>query len=84
MLFNDVQGGIFCKQEMPANKGDDVTILLRNTANLSGESFFGSLNVGVFDDSGALVTMGMRSVSRTITVNCWNFKAADYIPSTFQ
>lgn len=83
VLFNDVQGGIFCKQEMPA-KGDDVTILLRNTANLSGESFFGSLNVGVFDDSGALVTMGMRSVSRTITVNCWNFKAADYIPSTFQ
>lgn len=58
VLFNDVQGGIFCKQEMPANKGDDVTILLRNTANLSGESFFGSLNVGVFDDSGALVTMG--------------------------
>lgn len=56
--FNDVQGGIFCEQEMPANKGDDVTILLRNTANLSGESFFGSLNVGVFDDSGALVTMG--------------------------
>lgn len=58
VLFNDVQGGIFCKQEMPANKGDDVTILLRNTANLSGESFFGSLNVGVFDNSGALVTMG--------------------------
>lgn len=58
VLFNDVQGGIFCKQEMPANKGDDVTILLRNTANLSGESFFGSLNAGVFDDSGALVTMG--------------------------
>lgn len=58
VLFNDVQGGIFCKQEMPANKGDDVTILLRNTANLSGESFFGSLNVGVFNDSGALVTMG--------------------------
>lgn len=58
VLFNDVQGGIFCKQEMPANKGDVVTILLRNTANLSGESFFGSLNVGVFDDSGALVTMG--------------------------
>lgn len=58
VLFNDVQGGIFCKQEMPTNKGDDVTILLRNTANLSGESFFGSLNVGVFDDSGALVTMG--------------------------
>lgn len=58
VLFNDVQGGIFCEQEMPANKGDDVTILLRNTANLSGESFFGSLNVGVFDDSGALVTMG--------------------------
>jgi len=56
--YNDVQGGIFCEQEMPANKGDDVTILLRNTANLSGESFFGSLNVGVFDDSGALVTMG--------------------------
>lgn len=58
VLFNDVQGGIFCEQEMPANKGDDVTILLHNTANLSGESFFGSLNVGVFDDSGALVTMG--------------------------
>lgn len=58
VLFNDVQGGIFCEQKMPANKGDDVTILLRNTANLSGESFFGSLNVGVFDDSGALVTMG--------------------------
>lgn len=58
VLFNDVQGGIFCEQEMPANKGDDVTILLRNTANLSGESFFGSLNVGVFDDSGVLVTMG--------------------------
>lgn len=58
VLFNDVQGGIFCEQEMPANKGDDVTILLRNTANLSGESFFGSLNVGVFDNSGALVTMG--------------------------
>lgn len=58
VLFNDVQGGIFCEQEMPANKGDAVTILLRNTANLSGESFFGSLNVGVFDDSGALVTMG--------------------------
>lgn len=58
VLFNDVQGGIFCEQEMPANKGDVVTILLRNTANLSGESFFGSLNVGVFDDSGALVTMG--------------------------
>ena len=58
VLFNDVQGGIFCEQEMPANKGDDVTILLRNTANLSGESFFGSLNVGVFNDSGALVTMG--------------------------
>lgn len=58
VLFNDVQGGIFCEQEMPANKGDDVTILLRNTANLSGESFFGSLNVGVFDDSGALVTTG--------------------------
>lgn len=58
VLFNNVQGGIFCEQEMPANKGDDVTILLRNTANLSGESFFGSLNVGVFDDSGALVTMG--------------------------
>lgn len=58
VLFNDVQGGIFCKQEMPANKGDVVTILLRNTANLSGESFFGSLNVGVFDNSGALVTMG--------------------------
>lgn len=56
--YNDVKGGIFCEQEMPANKGDDVTILLRNTANLSGESFFGSLNVGVFDDSGALVTMG--------------------------
>ncbi len=51
VLFNDVQGGIFCEQEMPANKGDVVTILLRNTANLSGESFFGSLNVGVFDDS---------------------------------
>lgn len=45
VLFNDVQGGIFCEQEMPANKGDVVTILLRNTANLSGESFFGSLNV---------------------------------------
>lgn len=58
VLYNDVQGGIFCEQEMPANKGDDVTILLRNTANLSGESFFGSLNVGVFNDSGALVTMG--------------------------
>lgn len=58
VLFNDVQGGIFCELEMPANKGDVVTILLRNTANLSGESFFGSLNVGVFDDSGALVTMG--------------------------
>lgn len=58
VLFNDVQGGIFCEQEMPANKGDVVTILLRNTANLSGESFFGSLNVGAFDDSGALVTMG--------------------------
>lgn len=58
VLFNDVQGGIFCEQEMPANKGDVVTILLRNTANLSGESFFGSLNVGVFDDSGALVSMG--------------------------
>ncbi len=58
VLFNDVQGGIFCEQEMPANKGDDVTILLRNTANLSRESFFGNLNVGVFDDSGALVTMG--------------------------
>lgn len=58
VLFNDVQGGIFCEQEMPANKGDVVTILLRNTANLSGESFFGSFNVGVFDDSGALVTMG--------------------------
>lgn len=58
VLFNDVQGGIFCEQEMPANKGDVVTILLRNTANLSGESFFGSLNVGVFDDSGALVNMG--------------------------
>lgn len=58
VLFNDVQGGIFCEQEMPANKGDVVTILLRNTANLSGESFFGSLNVGVFDNSGALVTMG--------------------------
>lgn len=58
VLFNDVQGGIFCEQEMPANKGDDVTILLRNTANLSGESFFGSLNVSVFDNSGALVTMG--------------------------
>lgn len=58
VLFNDVQGGIFCEQEMPANKGDVVTILLRNTANLSGESFFGSLNVSVFDDSGALVTMG--------------------------
>ena len=56
--YNDVKGGIFCEQEMPANRGDDVTILLRNTANLSGESFFGSLNVGVFDDSGALVTMG--------------------------
>lgn len=56
--YNDVKGGIFCEQEMPANKGDDVTILLRNTANLSGESFFGSLNVGVFDDSGALVTIG--------------------------
>ena len=56
--YNDVKGGIFCEQEMPANKGDDVTILLRNTANLSGESFFGSLNVGVFDNSGALVTMG--------------------------
>lgn len=56
--YNDVKGGIFCEQEMPANKGNDVTILLRNTANLSGESFFGSLNVGVFDDSGALVTMG--------------------------
>lgn len=58
VLFNDVKGGIFCEQEMPANKGDVVTILLRNTANLSGESFFGSLNVSVFDDSGALVTMG--------------------------
>lgn len=58
VLYNDVKGGIFCEQEMPANKGDVVTILLRNTANLSGESFFGSLNVGVFDDSGALVTMG--------------------------
>lgn len=58
VLFNDVQGGIFCEQEMPANKGDVVTILQRNTANLSGESFFGSLNVGVFDDSGALVSMG--------------------------
>lgn len=56
--YNDVKGGIFGEQEMPANRGDDVTILLRNTANLSGESFFGSLNVGVFDDSGALVTMG--------------------------
>lgn len=56
--YNDVKGGIFCEQEMPANKGDVVTILLRNTANLSGESFFGSFNVGVFDDSGALVTMG--------------------------
>lgn len=56
--YDDVKGGIFCEQEMPANKGDVVTILLRNTANLSGESFFGSLNVGVFDDSGALVTMG--------------------------
>lgn len=56
--YNDVKGGIFCEQEMPANRGDDVTILLRNTANLSGESFFGSLNVSVFDDSGALVTMG--------------------------
>lgn len=56
--YDDVKGGIFCEQEMPANKGDDVTIMLRNTANLSGESFFGSLNVGVFDDSGALVTMG--------------------------
>lgn len=56
--YDDVKGGIFCEQEMPANKGDDVTILLRNTANLSGESFFGSLNVGAFDDSGALVTMG--------------------------
>uniref|UniRef100_UPI003FEFA498 thiol protease/hemagglutinin PrtT n=1 Tax=Candidatus Limisoma sp. TaxID=3076476 RepID=UPI003FEFA498 len=56
--YDDVKGGIFCEQEMPANRGDDVTILLRNTANLSGESFFGSLNVGVFDDSGALVTMG--------------------------
>lgn len=60
VLFNDVQGGIFCEQEMPANKGDVVTILLRNTANLSGESFFGSLNVGVFDNSGALVTMGNK------------------------
>lgn len=58
VLYNDVKGGIFYEQEMPANKGDVVTILLRNTANLSGESFFGSLNVGVFDDSGALVTMG--------------------------
>lgn len=58
VLFNDVKGGIFCEQEMPANKGDVVTILLRNTANLSGESFFGSFNVGVFDDSDALVTMG--------------------------
>lgn len=58
VLYNDVKGGIFCEQEMPANKGDVVTILLRNTANLSGESFFGSLNVGVFDDSVALVTMG--------------------------
>lgn len=56
--YDDVKGGIFCEQEMPAYKGDVVTILLRNTANLSGESFFGSLNVGVFDDSGALVTMG--------------------------
>lgn len=56
--YDDVKGGIFCEQEMPANKGDVVTILLRNTANLSGESFFGSLNMGVFDDSGALVTMG--------------------------
>lgn len=56
--YDDVKGGIFCEQEMPANKGDVVTILLRNTANLSGESFFGCLNVGVFDDSGALVTMG--------------------------
>ena len=56
--YNDVKGGIFCEQEMPANKGDVVTILLRNTANLSGESFFGSFNVGVFDDSGTLVTMG--------------------------
>lgn len=56
--YDDVKGGIFCEQEMPANRGDVVTILLRNTANLSGESFFGSLNVGVFDDSGALVTMG--------------------------
>lgn len=56
--YDDVKGGIFCEQEMPANKGDVVTILLRNTANLSGESFFGSFNVGVFDDSGALVTMG--------------------------
>lgn len=56
--YDDVKGGIFCEQEMPANMGDVVTILLRNTANLSGESFFGSLNVGVFDDSGALVTMG--------------------------
>lgn len=56
--YNDVKGGIFCEQEMPANKGDVVTILLRNTANLSGESFFGSFNVGMFDDSGALVTMG--------------------------
>ena len=56
--YDDVKGCIFCEQEMPAKKGDDVTILLRNTANLSGESFFGSLNVGVFDDSGALVTMG--------------------------
>lgn len=56
--YNDVKGGIFCEQEMPANKGDVVTILLRNTANLSGESSFGSLNVGVFDNSGALVTMG--------------------------
>ena len=58
VLYNDVKGGIFCEQEMPANKGDVVTILLRITANLSVESFFGSLNVGVFDDSGALVTMG--------------------------
>ena len=56
--YDDVKGGIFCEQEMPANKGDDVTVLLRNVANSSGESFFGSISAGVFDSAGALVAMG--------------------------
>ena len=56
--YNNTSGGIFYLSESTVNKGDDISFTLRNVANASGESYYGSLNVGVYDQSGIRVAEG--------------------------